>query len=56
MKKCLVYTLRVANELVKRGYKIIDTGINIQKPQYTVFYFEDTEALRAEIADITAHK
>ena len=56
MKKCLVYTLRVANELVKRGYEIVDTGINIQKPQYKVFYFEDSEELRAEIAKINAQQ
>lgn len=52
MKKCLVYSLRIANELVKKGYEIIETNINIQNPKYRVFFFEDTPEIRAEIANL----
>lgn len=52
MKRCIVYSLRIANELVKMGYEIIETNINIQNPQYRVFFFEDTPEIRAEIAKL----
>lgn len=52
--KYTVYSLRVANELVNQGFKVIGTGINFQKPQYRVFFFEKTEALCAAIDKITA--
>lgn len=52
-KKCLVYTLKVANELVNRGFQIIDTSINIQKPQYKVFWFADSPEIREAITEIT---
>lgn len=53
-KRYMVYRLSVANELVNRGYKIIDTGINLRNAKYRVFFFEDTEELRAEVAKVTA--
>lgn len=54
MKKYTVFSLKVANELINRGFALVGTGINLQHPKYKVFYFEDTEDLRAAIADITA--
>ena len=54
MKKYTVFSLSVANKLIEKGYKLIGTGINLQHPQYKVFYFEDTPEVRAAIADITA--
>lgn len=35
-----VYSLRIANELVKLGYKIVDSEINIYNPVYKVFIFK----------------
>ena len=52
MKNYVVYSLRVANELVNKGFKIQGTGINIQNPQYKVFFFEDTKELREAIKAI----
>ena len=53
-KDYAVYSLRVANELVKMGFKVINSGINIKYPTYKVFYFEDTEALRSAITKINS--
>lgn len=54
MKKCLVYTLKLANQLVELGYEIIETSINTNNPKYKVFFFEDTPEIRAEIKRLTA--
>lgn len=35
-----VYSLRIANELVKLGYKIVDSEINVYNPVYKVFIFK----------------
>lgn len=51
-KKYMVYTLKVANALVDRGYNIVGTGINFRNPKYRIFYFEDTQKLREEINEI----
>lgn len=55
-KDCLVYTLRVANALVNRGFKIINTAINIDNPKYKVYYFEDSKAIREAIKEINASR
>lgn len=52
MKNYVVYSLRVANDLVNKGFEILGTGINIQNPQYKVFFFEDTKELREAIKAI----
>lgn len=52
MKKCIVYSLRVANELIKRGYQVINVENNIQFPRYKVFFFEDTPEVRKTIEEI----
>lgn len=49
MKQYTIFSLRIANELAKRGFAIQGTGVNIKNPKYCVFYFEDTEELRAEL-------
>lgn len=46
MKKYCVFSLRIANQLVKRGFEIIETGINLDDPKYKVFFFEDTAEFR----------
>lgn len=52
MKKYVVFSLKIANELVKRGFEIVDTGINIDDPHYKVFYFEDTTDFRKAFKEI----
>lgn len=53
MKDYCVFTLKLANKLVDKGFKVIRTGINLDKPQFKVFYFEDTAKLRQAVAELT---
>lgn len=45
----IVYMPRVAAALRDMGFKLIKTTANIRKPQYDVYWFEDTPELRAAI-------
>ena len=47
-----VFSLKLANKLVNKGFEILDTGVNVKNPKYRVFFFEDTEALRKAINEI----
>lgn len=47
-----VFTLKLANELVKRNFEIKDWEINRNQPNLKVFLFEDTIKLRNEIIKI----
>lgn len=42
--KC--FSAELAGYLRKKGFKIISTTVNLKKPQYDVFLFEDTKELR----------
>lgn len=46
MKRYTIYSLRLANELMKHGFQIIGTNINANNPKLKVFYFENTPELR----------
>lgn len=48
-----VFTTKIANALCKKGFRVVGTAINNQKPWLNVFLFEDTEELRAAIAELT---
>lgn len=52
MKDYMIYSLRVANILARKGFKVKETRINIKFPQYLVYYFEDTPELRTAIEEI----
>ena len=41
-----VFTLRIARALCDRGYRIVKTIPNFQKPWLNVYLFEDSEELR----------
>lgn len=47
-----VYSLKMANELVSRGFVVVNTSINLKYPKYQVFYFEDTRELREAMKQI----
>lgn len=47
-----VYSLKMANELVARGFVVVNTSINLKYPKYQVFYFEDTRELREAMKQI----
>ena len=45
----IIYMPRIAAALREMGFKIVKTTPNIKKPQYDVYWFEDTSELRAAI-------
>lgn len=47
-----VFTLKLAKELVKRNFKIVDWELNLNQPKLKVFLFDDTESLHSEIRKI----
>ncbi len=47
-----IFSASITTELFNRGFKCIDSQINTRYPEYKVFYFEDTEELRAAFEDI----
>ena len=51
-KDYVVYSLKVANILARKGFKIKKSSINTKFPKYMVYYFADTPELRAAIAEI----
>ena len=48
-KLYIIYMPRVAAALRDMGFKLIKTTANIKKPQYDVYWFEDTPSLRTAI-------
>lgn len=48
-KLYIVYMPRIAAALRDLGFPIIKVSSNIKKPQYDVYWFEDTPELRAAI-------
>lgn len=48
-KLYIIYMPRLAAALRDMGFPIIKITANIKKPQYDVYWFEDTPALRAAI-------
>lgn len=40
------YSAKLAGYLRKNGFKIIGTKVNMKKPQYDIFLFEDSQQLR----------
>jgi hypothetical protein len=45
----IIYMPRVAAALRDMGFKLVKTTANIRKPQYDVYWFEDTPALHNAI-------
>ena len=54
MKDYVIYSLKVANALTRKGFEVKATGINTKFPKYLVYYFADTPELRAAITEIKA--
>lgn len=52
-KLYIIYMPRVAAALRELGFKLIKVTPNIKKPQYDVYWFEDTPALHAAIPTAT---
>ena len=45
MKEKIIFSKRIAVELRKRGFVILETRVNELHPQYDCWVFEDTEEL-----------
>ena len=46
-----VFTKELANALCKKGFRVVGTDINNQKPWLNIFLFDDTEQLRAAVSE-----
>ena len=44
-----VFTKKLAIKLREEGFQILRTEINSKKPQFDIYCFEDTPALRAAV-------
>ena len=49
-KLYIIYMPRLAAALREMGFKIIKVTPNIKKPQYDVYWFEDTPELRQALS------
>ena len=43
------YSAKLAGFLRKKGFKIVGTKVNLKKPQYDIFLFEETEELKKAV-------
>lgn len=48
-----VFSLKIANQLISCGFELKGTGINLKKPQYKVFFFENTKELKDKIGELS---
>ena len=48
-KLYIIYMPRVAAALRDMGFKLVKTTANTKKPQYDVYWFQDTPQFRAAI-------
>lgn len=53
MKYYCIYTRRVAEKLIQRGFTIEKMGLNPRRPKLNIFYFEDTPEFQAALTEIT---
>lgn len=51
-KTIIVYNLKMAHELCKRGYKVAYTAINRNNPKYLVYHFENEPGLNSAIEQL----
>ena len=48
-----VFTRRLAIKLREQGFKIVRTEVNSKKPQFDIYCFDDTPALRAAVEELS---
>ena len=48
-----IFTKKLAYELRARGCKLLATEVNIYKPQYDVYIFEETEYFKKCLTELT---
>ena len=54
MKQYTVFSLRIANILVRQGFEIVGSGVNAKNPKLSVFYFEDTPEFQSALQKLTS--
>lgn len=47
-----IYTLRIAQQLIQRGFPIVKTGLNPTKPEFKIFYFANSPQLKQALSEI----
>lgn len=52
MKTKKVFSKRLAIELRKRGFGILETEVNTKKPEFDVYIFESTAELESAFSQI----
>lgn len=53
MKTKIIYTRKIAIELRKQGFRIIETVVNEKYPQYDAYVFEETAELLAALTKLS---
>lgn len=51
-----IFMAQIAFKLEKRGFKLIKIAPNKKKPEYNVYYFEDTLELHQALIEITQRR
>lgn len=51
-----IFMPQIAFKLEKRGFKLIKIAQNKKKPEYNVYYFEDTLELHQALVEITKRR
>lgn len=49
-KEFYAFSLRLANHLSEKGFKAKRTEINFKKPEFKIFVFAETPALKEEVS------
>lgn len=50
-KKVFIFSPRIARDLLKNGYQIIDIAENQKNKEWVVFVFEETKGIRKYLKD-----
>ena len=53
MKEKIIFTKKMAYELRKRGFKILRTEPDINRPEFDNYVFEDSDELQKAMAEIS---
>lgn len=53
MNEKVIYSKRVAYELRKRGFHILRTEVNLYKPQFDIWIFEETPELLIALTELS---
>lgn len=51
-----IFMRRIAFRLEMRGFKVIKVEPNKKRPQYNVYYFEDTKELHDALFEVARNK